>query len=70
MSAQNETRAPPRRLLGFKNWRIALAVTGVLAVAFVAAVVAATKRGCNLAIGATGVNVVCIEPDHTHDAEQ
>lgn len=46
----------------FKNWRIAASVTGIIAFAAATAVFVAASKGCDLSIGASGVELQC-EPD-------
>ena len=59
-----------RRLLGFRNWKIALAVVSTAAVALVAIAITAARNGCNLSVGPTsGIQIICQEPAHRHEDE-
>lgn len=43
----------------FKNWRIAASVTGIIAFAAATAVFVAASKGCDLSIGASGLELTC-----------
>lgn len=47
----------------FRNWRIAASVTGIIAFAAAMAVFVAASKGCDLSIGASGLELQCEDAD-------